>query len=395
MSTPGSNQLGKKARPNMQSLFSSLLTASGSAKKPTTTNVDNAINPAPRVPGQDRFAPSPTETRGHPAGTVTRNPTEWIGISKSAEAEYDNPNFEAGYTGEPEEAQRTTSKGKGKGKGKAREDAMDLDSDDAGDKSNQTTSDGKRPRKPTHYGAPPLPLGDRKAKRRKTAASEEEEHEDNAFPLSPEGADESDHMLYTTAGQLKRNWKEIEQKWEGINGKKSKFSLTDRFYRIIRGFANRGVLDLPEEVLRSYPCIIGEECLRINAIVRRDKLIARIKEDVDEELESYVWGKIADGYNLATGDGLSAQQLYDAWNDAQCNVPLEARELAQAEDGAGGEEFNQEGEEPSEGGQEPNEGEAADMGRDSQAQLDHNPVLEGSQKKGEPVQLVSYDSDSD
>ncbi|EXJ89004.1 hypothetical protein A1O3_02068 [Capronia epimyces CBS 606.96] len=255
------------------------------------------------------------------------------------------------------------------------------DDDNVGDDVGPSSSQGKPRRKATHYGAPPLPSASKKRKRNKAASPEEEKFTDRAFPEAPDQADEADQMLYKMGGRLERNWDEIEKKWEEMTGEApgtgTNVNLTARFLWTIKLYAYNGVLDLPDEIILSYPPYF-HELIDINKIAKQDKLIARLKEEVEKEREVSLWREIARRYQAATQDGLSAATLRRYWYEAQDkDVPLEKRAPAQA--GEDDEETDQSG----------------------LVDIDPKELEEARRKVAEAVQaqekgpLVSYESDSD
>lgn len=177
------------------------------------------------------------------------------------------------------------------------------------------------------------------------AISEEDDPADLPLPEYPAQASEADRMLYTMAGRVIRDWSVIESRWQEITGQPG-VNLVGRFLAMIRNYAAQGVLDvstsypletcgvyimlttyqLTEEVLDTYRD--GQQLMELSATAKKHSLIARLKQQVEEEREDTVWREVSRRYQLATGDGVSAANLRAFWNAVEGNEHLEERSRA-------------------------------------------------------------------
>ncbi|KAG9779081.1 hypothetical protein KCU88_g4068, partial [Aureobasidium melanogenum] len=330
---------GTPPRPSFLSQASSA--AISSARRPTTTNIDNPINPAPRVPGQSVIQRTTTDPQDRGLGFQSLNSRRrlapsaprrgavepaWWTENQRIMAEHEDPSF---WPLEEEE-QSSSSSGSNSNSGGDRhvEPESDVPAPETG---------GKRKRRSVYYGVPPLPKTKKRRRNKASvrldaatkashrAISEEDDPADLPLPEYPAQASEADRMLYTMAGRVIRDWSMIESRWQEITGQPG-VNLVGRFLAMIRNYAAQGVLDLTEEVLDTYRD--GQQLMELSATAKKHSLIARLKQQVEEEREDTVWREVSRRYELATGDGVSAANLRAFWNEVGGNEHLEERSRA-------------------------------------------------------------------
>ncbi|KAJ4516116.1 hypothetical protein HRR83_005420 [Exophiala dermatitidis] len=336
---PRRQHRGTPLRPSFLSQASSA--AIPGARRPTTTNIDNPINPAPRVPGQAVIQRTTTDPQDRGLGFQSLNSRRrlppsaphrgavepaWWTENRRIMAENEDPTF---WPLEEEEQSSSSSGSNSNGGGdKHVEPQSDVPAPETG---------GKRKRRSVYYGVPPLPKTKKRRRNKASvrldaatkashrAISEEDDPADLPLPEYPAQASEADRMLYTMAGRVIRDWSVIESRWQEITGQPG-VNLVGRFLAMIRNYAAQGVLDLTEEVLDTYRD--GQQLMELSATAKKHSLIARLKQQVEEEREDTVWREVSRRYQLATGDGVSAANLRAFWNAVEGNEHLEERSRA-------------------------------------------------------------------
>ncbi|KAL2404147.1 hypothetical protein ABEF95_001007 [Exophiala dermatitidis] len=383
-------------RPSFLSQASSA--AISGARRPTTTNIDNPINPAPRVPGQAVIQRTTTDPQDRGLGFRSLNSRRrlapsaprrgavepaWWTENQRIMAENEDPTFWP--MEEEEESSSSSNSNRGDRNAEPESDVP------------TTGTGGKRKRRSIYYGVPPLPKTKKRRRNKASvrldaatnathrAISEEDDPADLPLPEYPAQASEADRMLYTMAGRVIRDWSVIESRWQEITGQPG-VNLVGRFLAMIRNYAAKGVLDLTKEVLATYRD--GQNLMEPSATAKRHRLIARFKAQVEKEREDAVWREVSRRYELETGDGVSAADLRGFWNGVEGSEPLEGRSRAAAQ-----EEQVQDVQETSQAGQ-------ADL---TDAEFDQlvarvqqrEKLKQKEEDQAGSAPLVSYASDSD